>query len=64
MINGAALAQLPADKSVFSIIDFYLSLAQTHAVRYYNHQNEYWVDVGKPEEIVRVENYLNQKIVG
>ncbi len=40
----------------FSIIDTYLELAKTETIKAYNHTETYWIDLGKPEAIVKHEN--------
>lgn len=35
----------------FSIIDVYLDLARTHQIKGYQHDNDVWLDVGKPESL-------------
>ncbi|MBN1649839.1 MAG: nucleotidyltransferase family protein [Bacteroidales bacterium] len=43
------------DKQAFSIIDFYISLIDSHTVSGYFHDNSVWLDVGKPETLTEAE---------
>lgn len=43
------------DKPAFSIIDFYISLIDSHIVSGYFHDNSVWLDVGKPETLIEAE---------
>jgi NDP-sugar pyrophosphorylase family protein len=45
----------------FSIVDTYLELASTNKIKGYEHNPENWVDMGKPEELLKAELIL-QKI--
>lgn len=39
----------------FSIVDFYLGLANTQAITAFDHSNSKFIDVGKPESIAKAE---------
>ncbi|MEO8109290.1 MAG: sugar phosphate nucleotidyltransferase [Ginsengibacter sp.] len=39
----------------FSIVDFYLELANTQAITEFDHSNSKFIDVGKPESIAKAE---------
>lgn len=39
----------------FSIVDFYLGLANTQAISAFDHSNSKFIDVGKPESIAKAE---------
>lgn len=44
----------------FSITNFYLELAKNHLIRGYFDESSFWVDVGKPEELVKARNEWNE----
>ncbi|HEV8083596.1 MAG TPA: sugar phosphate nucleotidyltransferase [Chitinophagaceae bacterium] len=39
----------------FSMVDLYLDLANTHAITEFDHSNSKFIDVGKPESIMKAE---------
>lgn len=45
-------------ENIFSIIDFYLKLAQTERIVGYQHQQDYWFDAGSPAKIEEAEKFL------
>lgn len=49
------LPGLLTETGKFSMIDVYLRLSITHAVRAYRHNEDYWTDVGKIEELKAAE---------
>lgn len=44
----------------FSIVDTYLELAATHKIIGFEHNSENWVDMGKPEELVKAKSILDK----
>ncbi|MDQ2862454.1 MAG: sugar phosphate nucleotidyltransferase [Bacteroidota bacterium] len=42
-------------KGKFSMVDVYLELAKNHAISAYDHSNTKFIDVGKPESILKAE---------
>jgi NDP-sugar pyrophosphorylase family protein len=48
------------NKGKFSIIDTYLELASTNKIIGFEHNPENWVDMGKPEELVKAEIILKK----
>jgi NDP-sugar pyrophosphorylase family protein len=44
----------------FSIVDTYLQLAATHKIIGFEHDPANWVDMGKPEELVKAEKILTK----
>jgi NDP-sugar pyrophosphorylase family protein len=44
------------------MIDLYLNVAQKQSVLGWLHQNDIWIDVGKPQAIEESAQYLNQLI--
>lgn len=46
----------------FSIIDTYLDLASDHRICSYDHDNDLWLDVGKPEHLAQAKGLLDQMI--
>ncbi len=45
----------------FSLIDAYLALANSHAIRGYDHSKDVFLDVGKPEAIAAAEKLLTER---
>lgn len=39
----------------FSMVDAYLNIAETHAIKAFDHSNSKFIDVGRPESIVKAE---------
>lgn len=39
----------------FSLIDVYLDVARSHTILGYTHENDRWLDVGKPESVAIAE---------
>ncbi len=46
-------------QSVYSITDLYLELAKDNKIGKFVHNNDYWIDVGKPENIIEAEKIAN-----
>ncbi len=44
----------------FSIIDTYLHLAATHKITGFEHNPENWVDMGKPDELIKAKSILGK----
>ncbi len=44
----------------FSIVDTYLELASNHKIIGFEHNPENWVDMGKPEELLKAEVILKK----
>ena len=44
----------------FSIIDTYLEMAATQKIIGFVHNPDYWVDMGKPDELLKAENLLTR----
>jgi N-acetyl-alpha-D-muramate 1-phosphate uridylyltransferase len=53
LIKTSALPSGIKDK--FSMVDVYLEFAKTHAITAFDHSNTKYIDVGKPESIVKAE---------
>jgi MurNAc alpha-1-phosphate uridylyltransferase len=43
----------------FSMVDVYLELAKTHAIAAFDHSNSKFIDVGKPESILKAEKLFS-----
>lgn len=50
VIQPAIFATAP-EQEYFSMIDWYLQLANTHTIMGYRHDDDLWCDVGKPETL-------------
>lgn len=50
VVNPSIFNYMPA-KDKFSIIDLYLSLANNHLIKGYFDESEFWMDVGKPDQL-------------
>lgn len=46
------------ETGVFSIMDVYLRLAKTHKIATFNHNQDYWLDLGRIENIEDAANFL------
>jgi NDP-sugar pyrophosphorylase family protein len=53
------LHQLMPDKEVFSMVDFYLSIAKTHQITYFNHSDTAFIDIGKKENLPVAESIIS-----
>jgi len=51
--------QLLPDDEVFSLIDLYLNLCQHHPIRAYEHEAGQFLDIGKPEQLAKAEEFLS-----
>ncbi len=60
IIDPSLLNFMPA-KEVFSIIEVYLSLASDHVIAGYNHDEDYWFDLGTSEKLAKAENFLKKQ---
>ena len=47
------LLTLMQQKGKFSMVDVYLSLCAAHPIRYYDHTGSSFIDVGKPESVLK-----------
>lgn len=54
------LFSLIEEKGKFSIIQLYLRLAQTNTIKAFTHDNDYWLDVGKPEQLKQAEKLFTK----
>ncbi|MFY8005467.1 MAG: sugar phosphate nucleotidyltransferase [Chitinophagaceae bacterium] len=52
IINNAIFNEVP-EANKFGIIDWYLQLANKHAIGYFDHSNDLLLDVGKPESLAK-----------
>jgi NDP-sugar pyrophosphorylase family protein len=57
-IIDPAIFNLMDQNGKFSIVDTYLALALSHKITGFEHKPEMWVDMGKPEELVKAETIL------
>ena len=54
------LLDLIEEEGVFSIIDLYLRLAKDYPIAGYHDRSEIWMDLGKPEELLKAETILRK----
>lgn len=59
-ILDPAIFSLINQAGKFSIVDTYLELAATHKITGFEHNPENWVDMGKPEELVKAKSILGK----
>ena len=59
-ILDPAIFSLINQAGKFSIVDTYLELAATHKITGFEHNPENWVDMGKPEELVKAKSILDK----
>jgi len=57
IISPKMLGMLPK-VDVFGIIDTYLELSKNHLISGYSHDSDYWFDVGTPEKLNNLEQFL------
>jgi NDP-sugar pyrophosphorylase family protein len=57
IVNPAIFKYFP-DKDVFSLVDLYLSAAKDEKILSYLHNDDFWMDLGKKENIVEAENRI------
>lgn len=48
------------ESGVFSIMDVYLRLAKTHRIATYSHNSDYWLDLGRIENIQEAATFLKE----
>ncbi len=60
LINPA-IFPLITETGKFSLIPLYLRLAKEHKIVGFNDHSTLWMDLGKPDQIIEAENYLNLK---
>ncbi len=58
ILHSSCLEQIPF-QGKFSIIDLYLHIAKTQAVKGFVHTQDWWMDLGKPENIIEAEQYFS-----
>ncbi len=58
-IVNPQIFQLMPEVDRFSIIDFYLDLASTHLIKGYFDASEYWMDIGKPDQLALARRIWN-----
>ena len=59
VINPAIFATAPQE-TYFSMIDWYLQLANNHRIMGYRHDGDLWCDVGKPETLAEAESMVQE----
>ncbi|MDE5421875.1 nucleotidyltransferase family protein [Ancylomarina sp. DW003] len=60
-IIDSKLLELIEEEGVFSIIDLYLRLAKDHQIAGYYDSSDLWMDLGKPEELLKAEAILKRE---
>jgi NDP-sugar pyrophosphorylase family protein len=60
IINPQIFSLMPKEK-VFSIIKLYLKLAIDHKITAFNHDDSYWLDLGKKENLAEAENIISKE---
>ncbi len=60
IIEPALFDHMPA-KEVFSITEVYLRLAPHQVIAGYNHDEDYWFDLGTPEKLTKAEEFLKHQ---
>lgn len=58
VISPELFAFFPPHEKVFSIIDVYLAAAAHGRILAYPHDEDFWLDVGKPEQVPKAETAL------
>lgn len=52
---------MPEEEQKFSIVETYLQAAATETILGYLHDGDYWFDVGKPEALIKAEEFLKNE---
>jgi NDP-sugar pyrophosphorylase family protein len=61
-LHRRAFELLPAQQTVFSVVDWYLQLAEAgKTILAYPHDQDDWFDVGKPEQLAAANQFLQIK---
>jgi NDP-sugar pyrophosphorylase family protein len=55
-----SIFELITETGKFSMIDVYLRLSTYHKIIGFRHDNDYWIDLGKPDSLKEAENILNR----
>ncbi|MBS1580146.1 MAG: NTP transferase domain-containing protein [Bacteroidetes bacterium] len=55
-VINSSIFSLIQQEGKFSMVDVYLSLATTHSIISFNHSANKFIDVGKPENIIKAES--------
>jgi len=58
MADPSIFKLIPPEK-VFSIVDFYLSIASQNRISYFDHSNSLFIDLGKKENLAEAEKIFN-----
>jgi len=53
--------KLMPDLKVFSIVDFYLTIASKYQITYFDHTSSIFLDLGKKENLIRAKELINIK---
>jgi NDP-sugar pyrophosphorylase family protein len=53
--------KLMPDKKVFSLVDLYLQISSEQRIIGFVHDEDEWIDVGKPENLAKAETLLKKK---
>jgi NDP-sugar pyrophosphorylase family protein len=60
IIEPAIFQLMPQKISKFSIIETYLEVAKTHKITGYLHNEDLWLDVGKPAQLAKAKGLVDQ----
>ena len=52
---------LITETGTFSLIPLYLRLAKNHNILGFHDQSTLWMDLGKPDQIIEAEHFLNKE---
>lgn len=53
-----ALFNFMPEEKVFSLVDFYLSIAKENRITYFDHSNSLFIDLGKKENLIEAKKFL------
>ena len=59
-VVSAEIFKFMPNKEKFSIIDFYLNLAKDHLIKGYFDDSDFWMDVGKPEQLEKARQMFSE----
>lgn len=63
VMNPDFFRYFPSDRDTFSIIDTYLYAAATEKIKAYPHDQDIWLDVGKPDQIEKAAQVLHRVLL-
>lgn len=57
-VSDPAVFNFMPEEKVFSLVDFYLSIAKENRITYFDHSNSLFIDLGKKENLIEAKKFL------